>query len=141
MLSLKDTRIVFRLTRDAENYFNTLGTVVLKWVEDTFGSWSTLPNERILRLLEETVELAQACGIKKDMVLRIVDSVYSKRGGEINQEVAGVGLRLIAFSRSCNFNLKDLMEQEFYSILTRTEEIKEKQLTKMRKGLSSQGVE
>ena len=71
---------------------------VYDWVCCAFGA----PNanditERVLRLFEETVELAQAEGLDPERLRAIVAHVYGKPPGDAAQEVGGIELTLLAY--------------------------------------------
>lgn len=53
---------------------------------------------RALRCAEEAVELAQACGVPKDQMQRLIEVVYSRPVGDLNQEIGGT---LIGISVLC----------------------------------------
>lgn len=79
---------------------------VALWVERTFGKKVlTDRDERGLRLVEETVELAQALGIPKDRLHLVIDRVYDRPVGEVNQEIAGSFVTLAAAATACDVDL------------------------------------
>jgi hypothetical protein len=65
------------------------------WVRGTFGKTTTL--ERMRRLLEETIELAQVEGVSRQFVEELTHYVYGKPVGERSREVGGVGLTLLGY--------------------------------------------
>src|SRR5258708_7676275 len=66
------------------------------WVRDAFGPHTMLAlDERAARVLEETVELAQALFVPKAIATKIVDYVYGRPVGNPIQEAGGVGLTLL----------------------------------------------
>lgn len=71
---------------------------VRDWVERTFGA-SIQRNvlERVKRVLEETLELAQAEGITSEDAHKLVDYVFGREPGYPPQEVGGVGVTLLAY--------------------------------------------
>jgi NTP pyrophosphatase (non-canonical NTP hydrolase) len=72
---------------------------VIDWCSRTFGdAVATDPLERAARLIEEAIELVQACGLPADRVADIARHVYSKPVGEVAQEVGGVGVTLLALA-------------------------------------------
>lgn len=92
---------------------NSLQTRVRNWVIGCFGQKSfESKRERSARLVEEAIELAQACGLEKDYVGKILDIVYSKPVGEVKQEVGGVAVCLLALSDSYGFFAGDALEEE-----------------------------
>lgn len=55
---------------------------------ETFGSTAENPGERVLRFLEEAIELAQAAGITQNMIDATTYRVYGRPQGNIAQEFA-----------------------------------------------------
>jgi len=86
---------------------------VAKWVEDTFGSEVMEPVERATRVLEETLELAQAAGVPGTDVLRLFRRVYDRPIGALRQEVGGVGVTLLAFCESVGIDADQAESDEF----------------------------
>lgn len=56
--------------------------------------------DRALRVLEEAVELAQAADIPAEKVVELVQHVYSRPVGRLEQEVAGV-LNTVLLTAEC----------------------------------------
>jgi len=73
---------------------------VFRWVRDTFGEATFNPRERVLRFLEEAIELAQAEGIEYVQAMRVLGHVYEKPSGDPALEVGGVGVTLLAYCAS-----------------------------------------
>lgn len=79
---------------------------VFIWVRDVFGIKIALDKkERGHRFIEEAIELAQACGSTKQEVLDLVDYVYSRPVGEVDQEIGGVQLTLAALAHAYNLSI------------------------------------
>ncbi len=74
-----------------------LQITILKWVRDTFGEATCDPRERVLRFLEEAIELAQAEGVHRADATRVLDHVYNKVPGDPVLEVGGVGVTLLSY--------------------------------------------
>jgi len=113
------------------------GKRMREWVCATFGTEIFYDqHERGSRQLEESVELSQAMGMSEEQVREIVFRVYSRPPGEVNQEIAGVALTLIALTESRRLSLGGLILQE----LKRIEELdkripREKHMAKVRDGV------
>lgn len=74
---------------------------VIRWCARTFGEAVAVDKrERAERFLEEALELAQACGVDVARVSSISRHVYSKPVGEIDQEIGGVGVTLLALAEN-----------------------------------------
>lgn len=72
--------------------------LALEWAIRSFGDdqMRNLPL-RSLRVVEEAIELAQACGVPKETVALCVDKVYERPTGEIAQEIGGVLMTIYLF--------------------------------------------
>lgn len=78
---------------------------VAAWVRSTFGDHRlfSIP-ERVRRLVEEVIEVAQAEGMDPDAIKGIVDYVYGRPAGDPAQEAGGVGVTLLAYCTSRGFS-------------------------------------
>lgn len=89
-----------------------------EWVEDFSGIACLMDKEeRTWRLVEETFEYAQTQGVSREMLDKIRDHVYSRPVGEPTQELAGIGVCLLAAAESQSTDLESLLDAE----LTRVE--------------------
>jgi hypothetical protein len=70
---------------------------VLDWVRSTFGEKTCNVEERVLRFLEEAIELAQAEDIPIHRIIQLAEYVYGKQKGDFSQEVGGIGITLLAY--------------------------------------------
>ena len=68
--------------------------------------------ERTLRFLEEAIELAQATGLRKERVERLVEYVYARPRGELAQEVGGVMVTLWVLGRALGIDVAPSAEAE-----------------------------
>lgn len=110
------------------------------WMRDVFGDVIAMdPLERIIRFLEEALELAQAQGLTVDEVNRVVKYVYNREKGEVPQEVAGVVVTLSAFCYRMGIDMEAESVKEFYRIDSpeMRKKIFDKQKYKRKKGLTS----
>lgn len=113
-----------------------------KWMLEVFGAEIAMdPLERIMRFLEEALELAQAEGMTAAEVGRVVDYVYGRPTGETAQEVGGVMVTLAAFCFRREIDLKAAALTEFDRIDApdMRKKIFEKQAFKREQGLTSDG--
>lgn len=90
---------------------------VAQWVERTFGAPALDVSERIARLLEEAIELAQAEGFPPALAHALVDHVYEKRPGEPLQEVGGLGVTILAYCAAVGFSADAAEEKEVARVL------------------------
>jgi len=86
---------------------------ILSWVHATFGPQAVKTEERVLRFLEEAIELAQAEGVPAEMVGRILQHVYSKPPGDPKLEAGGVGVTLLAYCESAGIDADEAERAEF----------------------------
>lgn len=73
--------------------------------------------ERALRVLEESCELAQACGIGLRRAEQVLESVYERNPGEVRQELAGVLVTTLSLATSIGLVAERALQDE----LTRLE--------------------
>jgi hypothetical protein len=74
---------------------------IAHWVERVFGSTCLFDmEERGKRVAEESIELFQALGLPREMLDKIVDHVYSRPVGVVEQEIAGVGTTIMSLSEA-----------------------------------------
>jgi NTP pyrophosphatase (non-canonical NTP hydrolase) len=73
------------------------------WCAAAFGAdhANSIP-QRGIRLLEEAIELAQACGCEREMCHKLIDHIFDKPAGEIGQEIGGVGTTLLALAAAAH---------------------------------------
>ena len=114
-------------TVDVENFQDRVG----KWMQACFGpKISSDKIERNHRFLEESLELVQANDCTKTEAHQLVDYVYGRDVGEINQEVGGVMITLAALCLAGNINMHEGGEVELVRIWTKVKEIRTKQANK-----------
>ena len=88
--------------------------------------------ERNHRFLEESLELAQACGATASECHQLVDYVFGRKVGEEHQEVGGVMVTLAALCNARNLDMEQGGDDELIRIWTKVEEIRTKQAAKPR---------
>ncbi len=111
------------------------------WMHEVFGDKiATDMLERIMRFLEEAIELAQAEGMTQEEVSRVVKYVFGREVGECNQEVGGCIVTLAAYCSKKKLSLQDEASREFNRINSpqMREKIFSKQTFKRSKGLTSE---
>lgn len=74
------------------------------------------PKIRVLRLLEEVIELAQAEGVTRDEVGIITEQVMAKPPGDRFQELGGVAVCLSGYCATSGLMLDDAFHTEFQRI-------------------------
>lgn len=107
------------------------GVRCLKWALYTFGSTLVYNSqERCARFLEEALELVQALGFNKRRALALVEYVYGREPGEVDQEFGGVMNTLYLLGETGGRNLHELGERELSRCWDNVEKIREKNLLK-----------
>jgi NTP pyrophosphatase (non-canonical NTP hydrolase) len=92
---------------------------VYEWAISRFGLVATNVDERAARLLEEAVEIAQAAGVKLEIVERIARRTYSRPvSKDIGQEIGGCGITLLAFSEVVGCDFKNEIDREWNRVST-----------------------
>jgi hypothetical protein len=101
------------------------------WMIACFGEQIAADKiERNYRFLEEALELVQACGCTQYEAHQLVDYVYGRPQGDINQEVGGVMVTLAALCLANGFDMHAAAEKELARIWTNVEQIRAKQAAK-----------
>jgi hypothetical protein len=89
---------------------------VLDWIETRIGTPGLHPRERVMRLFEESVELAQAEGITREMLERQIAHVFGRPMGIPEQEAAGVAVCLLGWCGVRGHRFMDLAKAELERI-------------------------
>jgi NTP pyrophosphatase (non-canonical NTP hydrolase) len=86
--------------------------------------------ERNHRFIEEALELVQACGCTASEAHQLVDYVYGRDQGDINQEVGGVMVTLAALCLANDIDMHSGGETELARVWTKIDQIRAKQAGK-----------
>jgi len=90
-----------------------IGKRIVAWLETRYGhEITTNRQERAMRLVEESIELAQAEGVSPIIIQNIRNRVYSRPPGSPSQEAAGVMLCLVAWAEATSHDLELISEVE-----------------------------
>jgi hypothetical protein len=89
---------------------------VLDWAVEMFGPAAKNRDERAARVVEEAIELAQACGLPPDVVTKIVNRVYAKDHGDLRGEFGQLQMVLYAFAANENLNADTEADIEFHRV-------------------------
>lgn len=91
-----------------------------EWARAAFGDVeaSSIP-QRALRLLEEAVEMAQACDVPIAKVHELVDYVYGRPKGEIAQELGGVAVTTLALAAAAGLSADTAEQSEVERVLSK----------------------
>lgn len=106
---------------------------VRDWLEECLGQEvADDKRERGHRLLEEALELVQANGCSREEALQLVDYVYGRPVGVLEQEVGGVACTLAALCSAEEVSLEDCAWRELDRIRLSMDKIRAKQASKPR---------
>jgi hypothetical protein len=87
------------------------------WVCETFGEGLARDRaERIVRLVEEAVELAQAEHLSSAVVEAVVKRVYGRPPGDPLEEAGAVAVTLLAYCSAVGVRASDLLDAELTRI-------------------------
>ena len=106
-------------------------TRVNDWMLQCFGTEiSKDKTERNHRFLEEALELVQSTGCTKSEAHQLVDYVFDRETGELEQECGGVMVTLAALCLANRIDMTTCGEVELKRIWSKIEKIREKQAAK-----------
>jgi NTP pyrophosphatase (non-canonical NTP hydrolase) len=108
--------------------------MVMAWAELAFGREEAtgLP-QRGLRLLEEAIEVFQACGGAVEIAHELVTAMFGRPCGTIGQELGGVAVSLLALAAASGLSA-DMEEcRELHRVLSKpVEEFSRRNATKIK---------
>ncbi len=91
-----------------------------EWAERCFGRDVVEDRrERVTRILEEAIELAQAEGLGEDLVARLTERVYAKPAGDPRQELGGLGVCVLVYAQAAGVSADAIEAEEVAAILAR----------------------
>lgn len=95
-----------------------LQNIVHNWCARAFGdNHARSIEQRGIRLAEEAIEAAQAAGCERAMVHRLVDYVFDRPVGELQQEIGGVGVTLLALGAAAAIDVDYAERKEITRVL------------------------
>lgn len=104
---------------------------VQPWMMACFGPEIAADKlERCDRFIEEALELVQAGGYTAERAHALVDYVFGRPQGDINQEVGGVMVTLAAHCLAHGVDMHQAAETELARIWTKVDQIRAKQAAK-----------
>lgn len=72
----------------------------LAWARSTFGPVALLRSERLLRFVEEAIELAHAEGMERETLNKVAERVYSRPAGNVGKEIGQAQACLETFAEN-----------------------------------------
>jgi len=97
--------------------------------------------ERNHRFLEEALELVQSLGCTASEAHQLVDYVYGRPDGDVNQEMGGVMVTLAALATCAGIDMEEAAERELARVWTKIEQIRAKQASKPKHSPLPQAVD
>lgn len=88
------------------------------WHEQVFGAEPMKNGAKVysMRVLEESLELAQAEGVSAEIALQIVKQVYDKPAGVAAKELGGVIITMIGYANQSGLYIGDVFNTEYARI-------------------------
>lgn len=125
---LTDTLALHRLERSEPVAFQQ---GVDQWMDVCFGEAIKADRvERCDRFIEEALEFVQSVGYSAERAHALVDYVFNRDIGEVNQEVGGVMVTLAAACNTVGVDMQKAAETELARVWTKVEAIRAKQAAK-----------
>lgn len=85
----------------------------LAWAVDMFGPVAKLRSERLLRFVEEAIELAHAEGMERVVFNRVADRVYSRPAGDTPKGIGQAQACLETFAENIGLSSADEAQREW----------------------------
>lgn len=105
--------------------FATFQSRVGEWVEACLGDPDAVPvEERVLKFVEEAMELAQAAGCPEGEARRLVGLVFSRPAGALRQEAGGTMTTFAALCLGTGIDMREAGESELADIWTKIDAIR-----------------
>lgn len=90
---------------------------ILAWAIDVFGHHKACTMAiRGNRFLEEAIEVAQAAGVHEDVAHHIVKGVYSRKTGQLKQEIGAAGITLLSLAELAGIDADHEEAIEMYRV-------------------------
>jgi len=88
----------------------------LAWAVDMFGPVAKLRSERLLRFIEEAIELSHADGMERITLNLVADRVYSRPAGHVPKEIGQTQACLETFAENIGLSSADEAEREWQRV-------------------------
>lgn len=98
----------------------TFQKLIWNWGVAAFGPrHMTSKYERALRMLEEAMELAQACEVSKEKAMLSLDYVYARPVGDAYTELGDVLMTTLALTSNLNYDADDVLTSRFMIVTSK----------------------
>lgn len=119
--------------KSIKSFNGTFQNRVWQWIVKCFGRETASDCiERNHRFLEEALELVQSCGCTRREASQLVEYVFNRPAGEVDQEVGGVLVTLAALCQAKKTSMSNCGEVELQRIWGKMDQIRAKQSMKPR---------
>lgn len=88
----------------------------LAWARATFGPVALLRSERMLRFVEEAIELAHAEGMERDVLNKIAERVYARPAGNVGEEIGQAQACLETFAENIGLSSDEEAQREWVRV-------------------------
>lgn len=88
----------------------------LAWAVEMFGPVAKLRSERLMRFVEEAIELAHAEGMEQEVLGKIYHRVYSRPRGDTPKEIGQAQACLETFAENIGLSSADEAEREWQRV-------------------------
>ena len=88
----------------------------LAWAVEMFGPVAKVRGERMMRFVEEAVELAHADNMELETLHAIIRRVYSRPPGSIEKEIGQAQACLETYAENCGYSSDALTEKEWQRV-------------------------
>jgi NTP pyrophosphatase (non-canonical NTP hydrolase) len=108
----------------------------LAWAVKMFGPVAKLRSERMLRFVEEAIELAHAEGMERSTLDLVANRVYSCPPGNVGKEIGQAQACLETFAENIGLSSTDEAEREW----RRVQEIPQEEWTRRQSAKRALGI-
>ena len=112
-------RALDELTARRSSQRDARQATVFQWCIAAFGSDQANITQRALRLLEESIEAYQAAGGDRAMGHELLDYVFDRPPGEIQQELGGVGIGVLALAAAAGCSADEAERREVDRVMSK----------------------
>lgn len=113
----KHQRRRFEIWNPSDAEVTSLQARIGNWVVAALGADGLRDaRERALRTAEEAIELAQACGVRREVLHRLVDYVLDRPVGDPAQEISGVLITVYSVACALEISADEALEAELRRI-------------------------
>jgi hypothetical protein len=88
----------------------------LAWAAEMFGPVAKVRGERLMRFVEEAIELAHADNMELETLHAIIRRVYSRAPGLIEKEIGQAQACLETYAENSGYSSSDLAEKEWQRV-------------------------